>query len=69
MFVRICRDDPLPGAGVDCVDSAWVELPTGFFYGWTVDDLAALAVALGGLWAVLLILRVVHRWALSDLNL
>lgn len=67
MKVLACLDDPTPTSG-ECVTTAWVEMPTGFFYGWTTTDLAALAQASLGLWAVLLIFRVVHRWASSDLN-
>lgn len=67
MKILACLDDPMPSSG-ECVVSAWVEAPAGFFHGWMIDDLALFAAAGLGLWAVLVIFRVLHQWAISDLN-
>jgi hypothetical protein len=62
-----CLDDPMPSSG-ECVATAWVEYPAGFFTGWTTNDLAICAGAILGLWAVLLIFRVLIQWGQSDIN-
>lgn len=67
MKILACLDDPVP-AGGECLHEAWVDYSPTFFAGWTVDQISALVASLLGLWAVMMIFRVLHRWAQTDLN-
>lgn len=68
MRVFVCLDEVAPSDVASCSVGQWTEYPAGFFSGWTQTDLAQVVGAGLALWAVLVLFRVIHRWAQSDIN-
>jgi hypothetical protein len=68
MRVFVCLDETPPVDSVSCSVGQWVEYPSGIFSGWSSDDLAQISGAVLVLWAIVLVFRVLHRWAQSDIN-
>lgn len=65
MLVQGCLEQDFDALTGECAAPFWTA-PPGFFSGMTPDDLAAIVAAVLGAIAVVVVIRVLHRFAESQ---